>query len=526
MATTLTPQSVSLEAPKQQSAEVNPVVRVFNRIFTRHLLNAAILMVVPLVFAQPLRQAIELLRDADLWWHLADARNLLATLHFVQVEPYSFSVAGQRWVNPEWLSEVPYWLGFRFFHFTGIYLVTWLGLAANVLFVYWRGYLKSGHMAAAFWAAALGFELMTVNSGPRTIIIAYLALSAELAILEALERGNRRLLWLMPPLFCVWINLHGSWMIGLGLLVLYIASGLFTFQKGIFDQAARSFEENKRLAGVCFASIVALFVNPYGWQLVYNPVDMILNQKLNIANAEEWQPLNLGWFVGKCALLAIVLRILSNCIRGRKWKLYEIVFIIFAWFSAFDHARFAFLAAVITTPFLAADMQRAFCAHSNVKKTIPFFNALLVGEAVWMIFHIVPSERELQKDYDQLFPHQTLAMIQPNWHTFNGADLGGIMAFESKPSYIDSRLDTFEHHGVLAAYLETIRLQDSFENLDKWHIDHILFPAHTPFIYLLEHSGGWREVKHEGEGRESYVLLERANSAKNAGPARSFSAEQ
>ena len=515
MATTLAPQPVSLDVPKQHSAGGSLLIRLFNRVFSRHLLNAAILMVLPLVFAQPLRQSIELLRDADLWWHLANARNLLAIHHFVQVEPYSFSVAGERWVNPEWLSEVPYWLGFRLFHFSGIYLVTWLGLAANVLFVYWRGYLKSGHMAAAFWAAALGFELMTVNSGPRTIIIAYLALSAELAILEALERGNTRFLWLLPALFCVWINLHGSWMIGLGLLVLYIASGLFTLRNGLFDQVARTLEENKRLAGVLLASVAALFLNPYGWRLIYNPVDMILHQKLNIANAEEWQPLNLGWFVGKCALLCIVLMIIANLVRSRKWKVFEIVFIIFAWFAAFDHARFAFLAAVITTPFLAADLQRAFCAHANVKKTIPFFNFLLVAEAVWMIIHIFPSERALQRDFDQLFPHQTLAMIQPTWHTFNGVDLGGIMAFDGKPSYIDSRLDTFEHHGVLAGYLNTTRLNNSLENLDEWHIDHILFTEHTPFIYLLEHTGGWRVVKHEGQGQELYVLLERATPAAN-----------
>jgi len=48
-----------------------------------------------------------------------------------------------------------------------------------------------------------------------------------MAVLEAAERGSRRLLWLLPPLFCVWINLHGSWIIGLGLLGIYIFAGSF-----------------------------------------------------------------------------------------------------------------------------------------------------------------------------------------------------------------------------------------------------------------------------------------------------------
>ena len=41
--------------------------------------------------------------------------------------------------------------------------------------------------------------LMTVNAGPRMIEFAYLAMSAELAILEAVDRGHTRMLWLLPP---------------------------------------------------------------------------------------------------------------------------------------------------------------------------------------------------------------------------------------------------------------------------------------------------------------------------------------
>ena len=32
--------------------------------------------------------------------------------------------------------------------------------------------------------------------------------------------------------------------------------------------------------------------------LVWNPVDMMLNQKLNIANVAEWKPLNVSTFEG------------------------------------------------------------------------------------------------------------------------------------------------------------------------------------------------------------------------------------
>jgi hypothetical protein len=487
------------------------VTRAFNRIFTRHTMNAALLMLLALLLSGNLRQPKEQLHDPDLWWHLADARILSATHRFIRVEPYSFTVAGEHWINPEWLSEMPFWLGYRSLGLTGIYLVTMIGLWANLLFVYWRSYRKAGHAGAAFWTGALGFVLMTPNAGPRTIVFAYLALSAEMAILEAAERGKTWLLWLLPPLFCMWINLHGSWVIGLGLLGLYILCGVFPFNKGVFEQQAFGSKDRKRLLLVLCASLAALLANPYGWRLVWNPLDMMLNQKLNIAVIEEWQPLSLGGFAGKAAVAAIGLFLAANCIRGRKWKLYELAFIFFAWFAAFDHARFTFLAAVIAIPFLTGDVVRSFFAkpHDTTipEKTIPVLNALIVAGAVCAMAYFFPAEASLQKGLAEEYPLQSIASIQPSWRTFNQDSLGGMMDFNSKPTFFDSRVDTFEHHGVLRDFLAIMRIQEPLKLLDRYRIDHVLVQANMPLSYLLERTPGWRIEKREGTGADTYELF-------------------
>ena len=63
--------------------------------------------------------------------------------HFIHTEPYAFTVAGQPWINPEWLAEVPFWLSNQVFGLRGIYLVTWLVIAANILLVYARGFAST-----------------------------------------------------------------------------------------------------------------------------------------------------------------------------------------------------------------------------------------------------------------------------------------------------------------------------------------------------------------------------------------------
>ena len=152
--------------------------RAFDWIFSRHAMNMAVLVVLPVIFTLSLNSAKEYLQDPDIWWHLADARILCTTHQFMHTVPNSFTVAGQPWVNPEWLSELPYWFSYQALGLRGLYLLDWLVLAANLVFFYWRGYFRSGHPGAALYAGALGFLMLSVNAGPRTIAIAYLAVRA------------------------------------------------------------------------------------------------------------------------------------------------------------------------------------------------------------------------------------------------------------------------------------------------------------------------------------------------------------
>ena len=482
--------------------------RIFNRLCGQNLLNSVLLVGMAVTIASPMLQRIEFAKDPDLWWHLADARILSSTHQFIRLEPYSFAVAGQRWINPEWLSEIPYWFSYSTFGLRGIHLAALAGLCANLLFLYFRSYWKSGHSKAAFLTSVLAFFLMTVNTGARTIVVAYLAMSAEMAIIEAAERGRKSLLWLLPPLFCLWINLHGSWIIGLGLFGLYIGCGLVKINAGAFEQCAFSSSDRNRLIGVFLASLAALMLNPYGWRLIWNPFDMLVNQKLTIALTGEWQPLSLGSSSGIAAAVAIGLMIAANFVRGRRWKVYELAFILFAWYFAFAHQRFTYLACIVTMPWLAADVARSYYGEPE-EKTIPGLNALFAAAIVGALVYFFPSEAVLQKELADSIPLQTIASIQPSWRTFNDYSLGGMLAFQSKPDFLDSRNDIFEHNGILQQYVEIENLDNPFRLLNSNRIDHVLIHADTPLAFALEHSRGWRVMTQEGAGENACELFTR-----------------
>ncbi len=104
---------------------------------------------------------------------------------------------------------------------------------------------------------------------------------------------------------------------------------------------------------------------------------------------------------------------------------------------------------------------------------------------------------------------QTIASIQPSWRTFNSDHVGGMMTFESKPDFIDSRFDIFEHQGVLAAYLQVMYLARPFELFDQYKIDHVLVTDAMPVAYLLKHTPGWTQVERETTGKDIYVMFAR-----------------
>jgi len=482
--------------------------RLMARIFNRHILNAALLVLLSLYATSFLAHPELPQGDSDIWWHLANARILSTTHSFIHVEPYSFSVAGDAWINPEWLSEMPFWYGYQALGLRGIYLVTALVLCANILFVYWRSYLKAGHVGAALGTAALGFLMMVVSAGPRTILVAYIALCAELAILEAMERGKTYLLWLLPPLFCVWINLHGSWIIGMGVLGLYILCGWLPFSKGVFEQQAWTSAERGRLVLVFAASVLVLLINPYGWRLIWNPFDMMLNQKQMMSIAQEWQAMSLNTIAAYATWLTIGLFVVANCVKGRKWRIYELAILFFAFFEAFNHVRFTFLACLLVIPMLTVDVARSFAGPPS-EKTIPGMNALFVAAIGCAIVYFFPSEARLQKSLGAQYPLQTIASIQPAWRTFNQDAIGEMIDFDGKPSFYDTRYDIFEHHHVLSDYLGVMHLLKPLSLFDKYQIDHALIQANTPLSLLLEDAAGWRLVKREGTGASAYELFEK-----------------
>lgn len=452
------------------------------------------LCAIALVFLPSLRHPQFLFNDPDLWWHLADARLLFETHHFIRVDPYSWTVAGHHWIDSEWLAELPFWAGYRFLGAFGIYLATWALLNVNTILAYLRG-RRVVLAGPAFLAAVMATLLFTINDGPRTILAGYALLSVLLWLLESYETRRTRLIWLTPVIFVVWVNTHGTWLIGLFLFAVYWVSGYATITFGMLAQQKRDTATQKTLLTVLGLSVGALFLNPYGWRMISSPFDMMFRQPLNIATVIEWQPLGLESLVGRFATVAVGIMVIRAILKPRTWQAYEILWIGFAWYAAFDHARFAFLAGVVVAPYLAQDFQ-TFWRPQTGGDTL-WLNVSFAIAAVCLMLVACPGPRQIAQIAKNGWPNKLIESICPSWRTFNEYRLGGQLALAGKPDFVDSRSDVFERAGVLNDYITAIHIVEPYRMLRKYRIDHILFKQTSPFGYLIAHSPNWKLVREE-----------------------------
>ena len=445
--------------------------------------------------------------DPDIWWHLRNAEVLVQSHSVVHHDFYSFTATGSRWINEAWLSELPYYLGWRWLGIRGIYLVMLGEVELILLGVFGLAYLSSRNVKAAFVASWLAVWLATVSFGPRTLLAGWMCLVAELFILAQFKQGKDRA-WLLPPLFVLWANLHGSWLIGMVLLVIFCGAGLFQRRWGRLEATRWTPAQMRKLALAGSLSVAGLFLNPYTYHLVFYPFNFAFQQKLNVNHVDEWMSLDFHSVRGKIIFLMLAATIMLALVRKRRWALDELAFLLLGFYAAMTYSRFLFLAAIVLTPILARELDFLPPYHPEIDKT--WLNAILIivllGFCIWRF----PSRDQLMRDTIQNYPVKALNYLQqfqPNGHVFNDCLWGGYLIWNTRniPVFIDSRIDIYEYNGVFADYLDAMGVKNTLEILDKYHIRYVLYREESGVAYLLLHNSGWKTRYRDG----TTILLER-----------------
>jgi hypothetical protein len=437
--------------------------------------------------------------DPDLWWHVKNGQNILATHHWPTTDPYSFTVAGTPWLCYEWLGDVLFGAVARFAGLRGLDALLILLSSLILLSLYAYASLRSGNPKAGFVTAAGLYALVTPSLSLRPQMLGYLFIVLTLIVLEYFRQGKVRSLWVLPPLFLLWINTHGSWVIGLAVLFVFFASGLMDLRIGSIEAQRWSAKERIHLEVVILLCLAAIPMTPYGTRLAAYPFTVASSLPINVANVLEWRPMPFNLTGGKIFLVLLLGFFLAQMALRFSCRLGELALFVGGTAMACLHLRFVLLFVSFFCPLLAILFARWIPTYDRRKDQYAANAVLMAGVVAAMVWYF-PTGSKIQEIVSRRFPVRAVDYLRnhvvpgPMYNTYA---YGGylIWALPEQKVFIDGRGDLYEVGGAFSDYLEAANLKPAaFAVLRSYKIQSCLLERSEALATVLDNHPGWHQV--------------------------------
>jgi hypothetical protein len=266
----------------------------------------------------------------DFWWHLKAGEVIVGTGSIPRTDLFSFTAAGQSFVHQSWLTEVLYFLLYRLGGLPLLVTANTMLLVAALLPIYHLCWEATGTARVAACAAYLPAIALIAYAVVRPQVLSFVLFSVFYWVLSGPQRQRSRLLWLLPALMALWVNLHPAFVLGLVLLALFFLRAVTSRLLGASDGSPDRF----RLGVALLASVLATLPNPEGPR-VYAGIQQVIRDPLSQMFVVDWQPPRIdrldGLVVFHGPFLAVLLALLGSALRPTAWE--SVLFLGFAAFG-------------------------------------------------------------------------------------------------------------------------------------------------------------------------------------------------
>lgn len=458
------------------------------------------------------------LSDPDYFWHLKAGEYIVSHRALPAGDVFSFTRSGQPWVLHEWLFEVILFGVFTAWGESGVRLLTAAFVVATLGLTYslTRRLGRSAFVASAL--AICGGIVFSAGWTPRPQLVTYLFFALYLSILLGYKyHGLRRALFALPLLMLVWVNVHGGYVIGIALALLFTGAEWLVFCFGTTRDPVRK-ERLIQLTMVAAATTLASLANPEfikHWLYPFQVLGMEANRYI-----QEWQSPDFHQFGHKMYLLLCAVFVLSYVYATRRADLTELLVPGFFLFNGFISGRHLPLAVLTVMPFIALALGRgetAACtarwrnsrlAHryaatvgggkqlGRAEGVLNWVVLLAAGMGLWLFQPVFRANAEKQAER---LPAGAADYVIKNriQGKFNVYGEGGYLIYRLGPErkvFIDGRVDVYGDRffkDYIRIYTGKAEWKQAFE---RHAIDYAILDKDAPIRQLLLADGSFREA--------------------------------
>lgn len=442
-------------------------------------------------------------QTGDSIWSNVIGQWIVTHHHIPTHDHWAWTAVGQSWTPQEWGFEVLLYLMNHALGFFGVVLMmtlvsvsTWIVLADLLK--------RQGRAYPRLWAL-IAAALSCPWDQIRAETFSYLFFALTLWILELSKERPRTLVWLIP-LELVWVNLHGSYALGIGVVVwMGLVSLIRSFDWGWLQHTQDRRRGRQRLWTALGMGVVSL-INPQGIHMY--TFAFWLSFQTHISNyILEWQPATITEWPTLVLFVELGFFLFLRLQRKESARFSELFWALGTFYMFLKAVRFGSY-AIVTTPFaLASNLPLDRRLLERVKQMKNLSTAISLGVFIGCLALSVQAGLKVhgtmaQNAASNVEPKVvqvvvTLHKAHPNWRMWNGYGVGDALESAGLPVSIDGRTEVYLANGFMKTYMNTVDGKTgTLKWFDKEHIELACVNRTAPLSELLSVAPGWTRIYH------------------------------
>jgi hypothetical protein len=427
-----------------------------------------------------------ILNDSDTLWQIRTGEWILDHHAIPTIDPFSFTAGDRPWFAHEWLAETLMALAWRAAGMPGIMVLaaTAAGLTVAIILHHLRRFLPGVY-------AVLGLIVALANAAPsmlaRPHLLAWPCLALWCGGLVTARANRTAPSFALLPVMLLWVNLHGSFMMGL------LLAGAFMLE-ALFDSGASRRHVVTTWGSFVLAAFAVALLNPDFLAGELFPIHMVGMKTLTWIG--EWQPTDFS------RVQPLELMILAGLALGLSGKVrlppVRLLMLLGLIHGALSHGRneqlLGIVGAVILAEPLGTSLGRGHAEVLGVAWRRVAAGAVLLATAALVGRLVAPLDPgRTGAAFAATLDRVPLEVREKP--VLNEYGLGGQLIFQGVRPFIDSRADLYGDAFLTQYRRITLPERDALDRvLTGYGIAWTIFPSGDRIVPVLDQQPGWQRL--------------------------------